>query len=102
MAICLIFELFIIDSATDGMVDKLDNNLLNQQIDFFAQMRHSYHETNMVGEAIYVTAQDTDHIEVARQSEKIYEILNSSDPEIELEKYYDVSPNNYLKEFAGI
>ena len=102
MAICLIFELFIIDSATDGMVDKLDNNLLNQQIDFFAQMRHSYHETNMVGEAIYVTAQDTDHIEVARQSERIYEILNSSDPEIELEKYYDVSPNNYLKEFAGI
>jgi hypothetical protein len=84
------------------MVDKLDNNLLNQQIDFFAAMRHSYHETNMVGEAIYVTAQDTDHIEIARQAEKIYEILNASDPEIELEKYYDVSPNNYLKEFAGI
>lgn len=102
MAICLIFELFIIDSATDGMVDKLDNNLLTQQIDFFAQMRHSYHETNMVGEAIYVTAQDSDHIEVARQAERIYEILNSSDPEIELEKYYDISPNNYLKEFAGI
>lgn len=102
MGICLIFELFIIDSATDGMVDKLDNNLLYQQMDFFAQMRHSYHETNMVGEAIYVTAQDTDHIEIARQAEKIYEILNSSDPEMELEKYYDVSPNNYLKEFAGI
>jgi len=102
MAICLIFELFIIDSATDGMVDKLDNNLLTQQIDFFAQMRHSYHETNMVGEAIYVTAQDSDHIEVARQAERIYEILNSSDPEMELEKYYDISPNNYLKEFAGI
>ena len=102
MSICLIFELFIIDSATDGMVDKLDNNLLTQQIDFFAQMRHSYHETNMVGEAIYVTAQDSDHIEVARQAERIYEILNSSDPEMELEKYYDISPNNYLKEFAGI
>ena len=54
------------------MVDKIDNNLLLQQIDFFAALRHSYHETNMVGEAIYVTAQDTDAVEVSRQAEKIY------------------------------
>lgn len=37
-----------------------------------------------------------------RQAEKIYEILISNDPESELEKYYDVAPNSYLKEFAGI
>ena len=102
MGIILIFELFIIDTLTDSMVDKIDNNLLLQQIDFFAALRHSYHETNMVGEAIYITAQDTDAVEVSRQAEKIFEILNSSDPETELEKYYDVAPNNYLKEFAGI
>ena len=102
MGIILIFELFIIDTLTDSMVDKIDNNLLLQQIDFFASLRHSYHETNMVGEAIYVTAQDTDAVEVSRQAEKIFEILNSSDPETALEKYYDVAPNNYLKEFAGI
>ena len=102
MSIILIFELFIIDSFADGMVDKLDNNLLTQQIDFFAAMRHSYHETNMVGEAIYSTAQDIEHVEISRQAEKIYEILNSQDPETELEKYYDIAPNNYIKEFAGI
>ena len=102
MIIILIFELFIIDSLVDGMVDKLDNNLLSQQVDFFAAMRHSYHETNMVGEAIYQTAQDDEHIEISRQAERIYNILNSEDPETELEKYYDIAPNNYLKEFAGI
>ena len=102
MIIILIFELFIVDSLVDGMVDKLDNNLLNQQVDFFAAMRHSYHETNMVGEAIYQTAQDDEHGEISRQAEKIYNILNSEDPETELEKYYDIAPNNYLKEFAGI
>ena len=64
MIIILIFELFIIDSLVDGMVDKLDNNLLTQQVDFFAAMRHAYHETNMVGEAIYQTAQDDEHIEI--------------------------------------
>ncbi len=102
MAIILVFELFIVDSFSDGMVDKLDNNLLVQQIDFFASMRHAYHETNMVGEAIYSTAQDTENVEMSRQAEKIYEILNSQDPETELEKYYDIAPNNYIKEFAGI
>lgn len=102
MFIILVFELFIIDSLVDGMVDKLDNNLLLQQVDFFAAMRHSYHETNMVGEAIYQTAQDDEHIEISRQAERIYNILNSEDPETELEKYYDIAPNNYLKEFAGI
>lgn len=102
MFIILIFELFIIDSFTDSLVNKLDNNLLLQQVDFFAQMRHAYHENNMVAEAIYATAQDSEHIEVSRQAEEIYNILNSADPETELEKYYDVAPNNYLKEFAGI
>ena len=102
MAIILVFVLFIIDSFTDGMVDKLDNKLLSEQIDFFAAMRHSYHETNMVGEAIYSTAQDTENVEISRQAERIYEILNSQDPETDLEKYYDIAPNNYIKEFAGI
>ena len=55
----------------------------------------------MVEEAIYQTAQTMEN-EVSRQAEKIYEVLISDDPEMELEKYYDVAPNSYLKEFAGI
>lgn len=102
MFIVLIFEAFVIDNLTDSMVNKLDNQLLIQQIDFFAKMRHSYHETNMVAEAIYQTAQESEYVEISRQAEQIYNILNSSDPETELEKYYDIAPNNYIKEFAGI
>ena len=102
MTILLIFELFLLDTFIDGMVDKIDNNLLKQQIKFFTEIRHTYHEFNMVEEAIYQTAQDDDNPEMSRQAEKIYEILISDDPESELEKYYDVAPNSYLKEFAGI
>ena len=101
MSILLIFELFIVDTMVEGMVDKIDNNLLKEQIDFFAEIRHAYHEYNMVEEAIYEVSQK-DQLEVSRQGEKIYEILISDDPETELEKYYDVAPNSYLKEFAGI
>ena len=101
MSILLIFELFIVDTLVDGMVDKIDNNLLKEQIDFFAEIRHAYHEYNMVEEAIYQVSLD-DEKSVSRQGEKIYEILISDDPETELEKYYDIAPNSYLKEFAGI
>jgi len=83
------------------MVDKLDTKLLKQQVGFFAEIRHAYHEFNMVEEAIYEVSQK-DQLEISRQGEKIYEILTSDDPETELEKYYDIAPNSYLKEFAGV
>ena len=102
MSILLIFEVFMIDTIIDGRVDKIDNNLLKQQITFFSEIRHAYHEFNMVEEAIYQVAQDDDAPEMSRQAEKIYEVLISDDPEGELEKYYDVAPNSYLKEFAGV
>lgn len=102
MTILLIFEVFLLDTFVDGRVDKIDNNLLKEQINFFSEIRHAYHEFNMVEEAIYQTAQDDENPDMARQAEKIYEILISDDPESELEKYYDVAPNAYLKEFAGI
>ena len=101
MGTLLLFELFMIDTFIDGMVDKIDNNLLQEQVDFFSEIRHAYHEFNMVEEAIYQVSQD-DEKNVSRQGEKIYEVLISNDPETELEKYYDIAPNSYLKEFAGI
>ena len=97
----LLFELFFLESLLEGMVDGIDNKLLREQLDFFAEIRHAYHEYNMVEEAIYEVSQD-DEKEVSRQAEKIYEVLISDDPETELEKYYDISPNSYLKEFAGV
>ena len=101
MFILLIFELFMIDTFIDGSVDKIDNKILREQLDFFSEIRHAYHEYNMVEEAIYQVSQD-DEKDVSRQGEKIYEILIADDPEMELEKYYDIAPNSFLKEFAGV
>ena len=52
LGILIIFEIFILDSMIDGMVDKIDNNLLKQQIGFFGEIIHHYHEFNMVEESI--------------------------------------------------
>ena len=102
MTFLLVFEVFLADTIIGGMVDKIDNKLLRQQINFFSEIRHAYHEFNMVEEAIYQVAQDDEQAEMSRQAEKIYEVLISNDPEGELEKYYDIAPNAYLKEFAGV
>ena len=101
LSIILIFEIFMVDNIVDNMVDKMDNNLLKEQLEFFAEIRHAYHEFNMVEEAIYQISQD-DEKNISKQGEKIYEVLIANDPETELEKYYDIAPNPYLKEFAGI
>lgn len=101
MFMLLIFEVFMIDTEIDNSVDKIDNKLLKEQIDFFAEIRHAYHEFNMVEEAIYQVSQD-DEKSISGQGEKIYEVLISNDSETELEKYYDIAPNSFLKEFAGI
>ena len=53
MFILLIFELFMVDTIIDGSIDKKDTNLLKEQLDFFSEIRHAYHEFNMVEEAIY-------------------------------------------------
>ncbi len=100
-ATLLLFLLFFVETLLSGMVDKVDNKLLKEQIDMFAEMRHAYHEFNLVEEAVYEVAQN-DELEVSKQANKIYEILIADDPEMELEKYYDIAPNSYLKEFAGI
>jgi hypothetical protein len=101
MCSLLLFEVFFIETIIEGFVDKIDNQLLREQIDFFSEIRHAYHEYNMVEEAIYEVAQN-DEVKVSRQAEKIHEVLISDDPETELEKYYDIAPNSYLKEFAGV
>ena len=52
MFILLIFEVFMVDTLIDGSVDKIDNKILKEQIDFFSEIRHAYHEYNMVEEAL--------------------------------------------------
>jgi hypothetical protein len=101
MLISVIGVLVVVESFTEMTVNKIEDKLLNQQLDLFSEVRHAYHETNMVEEAIY-DASLLEENEVNFQAEKIYEVLISPDPEIELEKYYDVAPNRFLKCFAGV
>ena len=91
MATLILLLIFLIETLISGAVDKIENKLLREQIEFFAEIRHAYHEYNMVEEAIYEVAQDDSMPEIARQGEKIHEILISDDPESELEEFAGIS-----------
>ena len=99
--VSLIGVLIVIENMTERGVNKIEDKLLNQQLDFLSEVRHAYHTTNMVEEAIY-DASLTEEYEITAQANRIYEILISADPEMELERYYDVAPNRFLKAFAGV
>lgn len=101
MLVSLLGVLIIIENLTEQMINKVENRLLVQELEFFSEVRHAYHSTNMVEEAVY-DASLMEEQEIISQANTIYEILISADPEMELEKYYDVAPNRFLKIFAGV
>ena len=101
MLVSLLGVMVVIDNLTEQMINKVENRLLDQELEFFSEVRHAFHTTSMVEEAVYDAAL-TEEQEIVTQANTIYNILTSADPEIELEKYYDVAPNKYLKIFAGV
>ena len=101
MLVSLLGVFIVIENLTEQMINKVENRLLEQELEFFSEVRHAFHSTSMVEEAVY-DASLMEEQEIVSQANVIYNILISADPEIELEKYYDVAPNKYLKIFAGV
>ncbi|OAB38441.1 hypothetical protein [Paenibacillus glacialis] len=89
-------ELFI-----DIFVNRVEDRILKQFAGVLEDNRHYYQELRMVDEAIYQAAQGSPH-DIKMQTEKIHEILTSKEPAKELERYYAVAPNRYLKVFSGV
>lgn len=82
-------------------VKKVEDKLLVQLVDFLEEERHQYQDTKEVDVAIYEAAQLSQH-EIKLQMEKIHSMLTGKNPPKELDAFYDVAPNRYLKIFAGV
>ena len=101
MLVSLLGVLIVIENLTEQMINKVEDKLLVQELEFFSEVRHAFHSTSMVEEAVY-DASLMEEQEIVSQANIIYDILISAEPEMELEKYYDVAPNRFLKIFAGV
>lgn len=98
----VIFGAVILNNViTDYFVNRMEDKLLAQLVELFEDIRHNYQQHNMVDEAIYEAL----HVagkEAATHANRVYEVLIAEDPKKELESYYSIAPNKYLKVFAGV
>lgn len=85
----------------DLFIYRVEIKLLTQLKDYINRNRFAYQETKMVDEALFDSLQFVGP-EMKVHAERIYGILNSDQPEEELEKYDDVAPTRYLRVFAGL
>ncbi|TKJ83704.1 hypothetical protein PaeCFBP13512_22505 [Paenibacillus sp. CFBP13512] len=97
----LLTAVVIHGTLIDTFVNRVENRLLNQLNLVLTDVRNEYQQHGMIDIALHDAAEASTH-EASLHAQKVYEILSASDPEKELEIYYQSAPNRFLKTFAGI
>jgi len=101
--ICIGFLLtyLLFTQMLTGRIEKMEDKLDKQFSDFLTSVRHYYHDTNDVCDAVYSTLDEVPY-EIGLHINKIYSILISTHTEQEVSKYTDIAPNRFLMMFAAI
>jgi len=103
MSLIVIIMVFVInDVIIDSRVNKVADKIVRQIPEVFTEIRHSFHEHGMVLEAFDECIDELEDKEIMPQVRRIREAMIAENPEVQLEKYYDVAPNRFLKLFAGV
>lgn len=100
LIVCIITIVLIHNSILTLLIDRIENRLLEYLDKFIGDVRHHYHEHNMIDEAIYDTIEDCKY-EMSIHAARMYEILTSSNIEEEMESYNDRAPNKFFRTFLS-
>ena len=101
MSLIVIIMVFIInDVIIDSRVNKVAEKIVREIPEVFTEIRHSFHEHGMVLEAFEECIDELEDKEIMPQVRRIRDAMIAEDPEVQLEKYYDVAPNRFLKLFV--
>lgn len=101
LCIVLIAVIFLNGVLIDMFVHRLEDRLLKQFKDFLSDVRHSFQQYKMIDTAIYEATKQAQY-EMKLQGDRIYQILDSTNPHDKLSEYESVAPNRFLKAFASI
>lgn len=82
-------------------VKRVEDRLLIQFVNYLEDNRHEYQDAKMVDEAMYQAALNAPHA-VRLQIERIHRILTGKEVHTELNTFYTLAPNRYLKIYAGV
>jgi hypothetical protein len=86
---------------SDLFIGRLVKQMLYDQSSMILDIRHQYHQTHMVQVSLENAAERSKPM-VAIHARQIAGILGAIDAEDELQKYYEVAPNRYMKQLAGV
>lgn len=98
----IIGVLIITEKIIDLGITSVSEKILRQMPEAFTSIRHAFHEHGMIEESFTEAIDDLGEKEIVPQLKKIKEAMLSTNPETELERYYDTAPNRFLKLFAGV
>ncbi len=96
---------FLADTVIDIFVSNIHLRLLKQQLVYHELLRHKYYELKSIEDANYEACESLNKRglhEIYLQAERIGDILSGADQESDLERYYEVAPNKYLKLLAAM
>ena len=99
IGIVLVYVLFT--QLLNTQIEKMEKKLDEQFADFLTDVRHYYHDTQDVCDAVYATLDELPY-EISLHINKIHTVLSSTHSEQEVTKYTDVAPNRFLMMFAAI
>lgn len=85
----------------DYSFNRLEGNLLNQFSDYLTELRHYYHETNILDSALYL-AMDNLPPEMSLHAQKMYEMVEDTDTTDKVDHYSRNTPNRFFMTFAAI
>lgn len=86
---------------SDLFISRLVKQMLYDQSSMILDIRHQYHQTHMVQVSLENAAERSKPM-VAVHARQIAGILGAADAEDELQKYYEIAPNRYMKQLAGV
>ena len=98
----IIGVLIITEKVIDLGITSVSEKILRQMPEAFTSIRHAFHEHGMIEESFIEAIDDLGEKEIVPQLKKIKEAMLATNPETELERYYDTAPNRFLKLFAGV
>ncbi|MRN53051.1 hypothetical protein [Paenibacillus monticola] len=100
-ATIMLVSIYLGGILSDLFISRLVKQMLYDQSSMILDIRHEYHQTNMVQVSLENAAERSKPI-VALHARQIAGILAAVDPEDELQQYYEIAPNRYMKQLAGV
>lgn len=101
MGVGLVLVYVIFTQIINTQMDNMETKLFKQFADFLTSVRHYYHDTGDVVDALYMTL-DSNPYEIGLHINKIYQIISGTHTEEDVAKYTDIAPNRFLMMFAAI